>query len=180
MWTQLKLIDGVLSHVHAPGPTSDVLTVPVMPHSLQQQALQHSHNDPSAGHQGADKTLARLQEEYYWVNMSQDVERYCHEFVECQQAKLRLPSRAPLTSMPIGNPWKMVAVDVLTVPVTQKGSRYLLVVQDYFTKWADTIPLPDQSACTITTALIKLFSVLGMPDVVHSDQGHNFESAMLK
>ena len=31
------------------------------------------------------------------------------------------------------------------------------------------IPSLDQSACTITTALIKLFSVLGMPDVVHSD-----------
>jgi len=41
--------------MYAPGPTSDVLTVPVMPHSLQQQALQHSLNDPSAGHQGADK-----------------------------------------------------------------------------------------------------------------------------
>ena len=151
-----------------------------MPHSLQQQALQHSHNDPSAGHQGADKTLARLREECYWVNMSQDVERYCRECTECQQAKLPLPSKAPVTSMPIGKPWQMVAVDVLTVPVSQKGNRYLLVVQDYFTKWADAIPLPDQSACTITTALIKLFSVLGMPDVVHSDQGRNFESAILK
>jgi len=59
----------------------------------------------------------------------------------------------------------MIAVDVLTVPVTQKGNRYLLVVQDYFTKWADAIPLPDQSACTITAALIKLFLVLGMPDM---------------
>jgi len=72
------------------------------------------------------------------------------------------------------------AVDVLTAPVMQKGNHYLLVVQDYFTKWADAIPLPDQSACSITTAIIKLFSVLGMPDVVHSDQGCNFESAILK
>ena len=91
--------------MYAPGPTSDVLTVPVMPHSLQQQALQHSHNDPSAGHQGADKTLARLREECYWVNMFQDLERYCCECTECQQAKLPLPSKAPLTSMPIGKPW---------------------------------------------------------------------------
>ena len=48
------------------------------------------------------------------------------------------------------------------------------------TKWADAIPLPDQSAFTITTALINLFSAMGMPDVVHSDQGRNFESTMLK
>jgi len=74
----------------------------------------------------------------------------------------------------------MVAVDVLTVLVMRKGNRHLLVVQDYFTKWADVIPLPDQSACTITTALIKLFSVLGMPDAVHSDPGRNFESTILR
>ena len=59
LWTQLKLVDGVLCHVYTPGPTSDVLTVTVMPHSLQQQALQHSDNDRSVGHQGADKTLVR-------------------------------------------------------------------------------------------------------------------------
>ena len=91
-----------------------------------------------------------------------------------------MPSKAPLISMPIGKPWQMVAVDVLIVPVAQKGNCYLLVVQDYFTKRADAIPLPDQSACTITTVLIKLFSVLGMPDMVRSDQGHNFESTILK
>ena len=91
-----------------------------------------------------------------------------------------MSSKAPLISMPIGKPWQMVAVGVLIVPVTQKGNRYVLVVQDYFTKWADAILLLDQSACTITTVLIKLFFVLGMPDVVHSDQGRNFESTILK
>ena len=74
----------------------------------------------------------------------------------------------------------MVAVDILTVPVSTQGNRYLLVVQDYFTKWADTIPLPNQKASTITSALIKLFSTMGMPEIVHSDQGQNFESTILK
>ena len=74
----------------------------------------------------------------------------------------------------------MVAVDILTVPVSTNGNRYLLVIQDYFTKWADAIPLPNQSASTITATLIKLFSQMRMPDIVHADQGHNFESAILK
>ena len=52
---------------------------------------------------------------------------------------------------------QMVAIDVLTVPVTQSGNRYLLIAQGYFTKWADAIPMADHSASTITTALIKLF-----------------------
>ena len=82
--------------------------------------------------------------------------------------------------MPIGNPWQMVAVVILTVPVSTRGNRYLLVVQDYFIKWANTIPLSNQKASTITSALIKLFSTVGMPEIVHSDQGQNFESMIPK
>ena len=95
--------------------------------------------------------------------------------------KLALPGKAPLVSMPIGNPWQMVAVDILTVPVPSQGNKYLLVIQDYFTKWADAaILLPNQKAPTITSALIKLFSTIGMPQIMHSDQGRNFESTILK
>ena len=64
----------------------------------------------------------------------------------------------------------MIAVDVLEVPVS-RNNRYLLVIQDYLTKWADAIPLCDQTALSITTALVNLFSRFGIPDTVRSDQG---------
>ena len=47
-------------------------------------------------------------------------------------------------------------------------------MQDYFTKWGETIPLPGQTAARITGELIKLFSIYGYPD-----QGCNFESSIL-
>lgn len=74
----------------------------------------------------------------------------------------------------------MVVVDVLEVPVSHNQNQYLLVVQDYFTKWAQAIPMRDQTAARITEKLVKVFSVLGIPDVLHSDQGQNFESTILK
>ena len=74
----------------------------------------------------------------------------------------------------------MVAVDILTVPISTNGKKYLLVIEDYFTKWTTAIPLSNQSAATITSALINLFSQMGMPDAVYSDQGQSFESAILK
>ena len=74
----------------------------------------------------------------------------------------------------------MVAVDVLEVPISTKGNRYLLVLQYYFTKWADAIPLKNQTAATITEKLIQVFSVMGLPSILHSDQGHNFESTLLQ
>ena len=142
--------------------------------------MQKNHDIPSSGHLGADKTLSRLQTEAYWAGMSVDVEKYCRECIVCQRCKLSMPQKAPMSSVPIGKPWEMVAVDVLQVPISSQNNRYLLVVQDYFTKWVEAIPMPDQTAVRITNELVKLFSMLGLPQIVHSDQGQNFESTVLK
>ena len=174
------MVDGTLYRHFAPGPTAEPVTVPILPASLRKQALLQNHDAPSAGHQGPDRTLERLRQEAYWVNMARDVEKYCRECTTCQQTKPPAPQRVPLTNTPIGRPWQMVAVDILEVPVSSRNNRYLLVVQDYFTKWADAIPLRDQTANRITEELMKLFATYGQPEILHSDQGRNFESAILR
>ena len=61
-----------------------------------------------------------------------------------------------------------------------KGNRYILVVEDSFTKWLECYPMPDQKAETITEILVDIISRLGIPEFLHSDQGRNFESRLLK
>ena len=68
------------------------------------------------------------------MNMARDVNRHCQECVRCQWSKLTRPQHAPLTNIPIGKPWEMDAVDVLEVPLSRNNNRYLLVIQEYFTK----------------------------------------------
>lgn len=74
----------------------------------------------------------------------------------------------------------MIAVGILEVPISTKNNCYLLVVQDYFTKWVEAIPLPNQMAPLICAKLLKLFSTFGQPNILLSDQGHNFESTIFK
>jgi len=69
----------------------------------------------------------------------------------------------------------MVAVDILQVPISQSNNCYLLVIQGYMVKWAEAIPLPNQSAELITKELIKVFSRYGTPDILHSDQGRKVQ-----
>ena len=44
------------------------------------------------------------------------------------------------------------------------GNQYILVVQDYYSKWACTMPLPDQKPDRIVQILN--FTVVGRPDVL--------------
>jgi len=122
LWSQLAMVDNVLCRQYRPGPTHDTIVVPIIPASLQKEALQRNHDAPSYGHQGTEKTLERLRQEAYWVNMARDVEKYCRECAPCQQAKLPGPIRAPMTSIPIGRPWQMIAVDILEVPLSPNNN----------------------------------------------------------
>ena len=68
-------------------------------------------------------------------------------------------------------------MDVLgPLPTTEAGNKYLLIAADYFTKWVEAYPLPNQEATTVAEALVKNFVCqFGVPLIIHSDQGRNFE-----
>ena len=180
LWPQLMLRDGIVYRNYTPGPSSVSVTVPLVPVALQPLFLTQCHDSPQAGHLGAEKTVSRLRHLGYWVGMLQDAERHCQECSTCQEVKPPTPSRAPLTNVPIGQPWEMVAVDILQLPLSCQNNKYLLVIQDYFTKWAEAIPLPDQTANRITRELVHVFTRFGLPAILHSDQGANFESTILR
>ena len=71
-----------------------------------------------------------------------------------------------------------IAIDVLgPLPVSEDGNKYILIAMDYFTKWPEAYPLPNQEAVTVAKVLVEEFiSRFGMPIELHSDQGRNFES----
>ncbi|GBM28166.1 Structural maintenance of chromosomes protein 4 [Araneus ventricosus] len=51
-----------------------------------------------------------------------------------------------------------MALDILgPFPVTTKGNRYVLVLMDYFTKWPEAIPIPDQEASTVAEEHMKSY-----------------------
>ena len=67
------------------------------------------------------------------------------------------------------------------LPRTSRGNRYILTVVDHFTKHAEAYALPDQEAPTVVRAFLNEFvSRYGVPYVIHTDQGTNFESNLFK
>ncbi|GFY26820.1 retrovirus-related Pol polyprotein from transposon 412 [Trichonephila clavipes] len=52
---------------------------------------------------------------------------------------------------------------------------------DYFTKWPEVYPIPGSGSPTVAEAVVQHWiSRYGVPLQLHSDQGRNFVSAVLK
>ncbi|KRX63871.1 Retrovirus-related Pol polyprotein from transposon [Trichinella sp. T9] len=151
-----------------------------LPTSLRQRFLYAAHDAPAAGYFGISKTLARLGFVAYWQNMAKDIAEYCHTCDKCQQSKPPTPTPAPLQPFPIGRPWEPVSIDILEIPMSRHGNKYLLVLQDSFTKWLEALPMKDQTATTVARKLTAVFCRFGIPETLHSDHGVTFESETLR
>ena len=124
LWSQLCLHDGLACCQYTPSPSLNPVLVPLIPESCRHTILHRYHDTASAGHLGYQKTSAKVRQVGYWVGILQDIEKYCRECTTCQRTKPPMPTHAPLTTVPIGSPWEMVAVDILRVPVSQYNNRY--------------------------------------------------------
>ncbi len=57
----------------------------------------------------------------------------------------------------------------------------VLIICDYFTKWAEAYPIETQSAQeTVDSCLVDFFARFGVPRQFHSDQGGNFRANVTK
>ncbi|XP_061093063.1 uncharacterized protein LOC133125281 [Conger conger] len=179
MFPNLRLCDGVLQRGWKDAATGETLWQVVVPRALRETVLQSVHGAPGSGHFGVSKTLRRLRQGFYWGQHGRDVGDYCRRCDSCTARKGPTgTSHCQLQQFPTGCPMERVGIDVLgPFPRSEKGNRYILTAMDYFTKWPEAYCLPDQEAETIVDALVEgMFSRLGVPEVIHTDQGRNFES----
>ena len=68
----------------------------VLPAKKRQNALLESHAEPTAGHLGRAKTLARLSLYYYWPSMRQEAANFMRNCSICQQCKVQQTAPAGL------------------------------------------------------------------------------------
>ena len=155
----------------------------VVPRSSIGSVLQQLHSSPSGGHLGIFKTLEKVRSRFYWPGQRHDIEDWCRACELCAARKSPPRSnRAPMQQVLAGGPFQRVAMDILgPLPLTDRGNKYILVLGDYFTKWVESFPIPNMEAKTIANMFVGHFvSRFGAPDVLHTDQGRNFESALFK
>ncbi|VDI78350.1 Hypothetical predicted protein [Mytilus galloprovincialis] len=139
------------------------------------------HDDPVGGHFGVHRTLSRVSSRFYWAGYKENIEQWCKRCEICNSRKgPQKRARGAMKQYLVGAPLERVALDILgPLPITTSGNKFILVLTDYFSRWAEAYPIPNQEAETISKIFVDEFICrFGVPRQVHTDQGRQFESKL--
>ena len=148
-----------------------------VPHAAKQEILELAHYSAAGGHCGVQKTIDEFKQRFYWNHLAKDVHDWCMKCPNCNRNKTTKSNRASMQPIYTGEPFEPVAMDIIgPLPRTERGNCYILTVVDHFTKHVEAYPLQDQEAVFVARVFHKEFvSRYGVPYVIHTDQGTNFE-----
>ena len=176
---KFKLIDGILYRVI--NTNGELVRQLVVPEICIATVMTSLHNDME--HQGRDKTLSLVKDRFVWNGMTRDVETWITNCNRCIHVRRKKPTneRAALINIESSQPLELVCMDYLSLERSNGGYENSLVITDHFTRYAIAIPTRNQTAKTTTEAFFNNLVVhYGLPKRIHSDQGANFESKIIK
>lgn len=156
----------------------------VVPLECRKFVLSAAHEGLLAGHFSHRKTEIRVKEQFHWPGLTSDVRDYCRSCDKCQRmAPKGRVKPVPLKQMPImTEPFSRVAIDLVGPlnPPSSEGHQFILTLIDFATGFPEAMPLKDISSTSVAEALITIFSRVGIPKEILSDNGAQFKSELMK
>lgn len=150
----------------------------VLPSALRPDILAALHDN--MGHQGYERTMELLRTRVYWPGMYGEAKSYVSDCERCTMGRrpiLHTTSSHLLASRPL----EILAIDFTKLESASDGRDNVLVLTDVFSKFSQAIPTRDQQAITVAQVLVRdWFQRYGVPERIHSDQGRDFESKLVK
>ena len=144
---------------------------------LRQEVYRWSHEHPSAGHFGINSTYLRATQKFYWPSMHEFLRRRVRQCDVCL-AKIQKTSLHATRHQPRrhGYPGEVVYVDLVgPLPETDKGDKYIVTMQDGFSKFVGASTIPNKEAITVANAVVdNWITKYGCPSRIHTDQGREF------
>jgi hypothetical protein len=176
---KLQLV-GKLRHSQFGLEVTRTYTQMVVPRSLVVKCIEQHHE--MLGHSGQKKTLETCILAYYWPDMVQDVIEHCGDCHFCTARKDNVEHRR--FPMEVSDctywPWSRIHIDLCTeLPVTGGGHTTILVVKCAMTKWVELVPIRSKGMMDVALALSAVLSTWGVPDIIISDRGTEFNNSVL-
>jgi transposase InsO family protein len=99
--------------------------------------------------------------------------------VVCARNTMKRQGYHPLSSIHATLPFDHVSIDLCKMEMSGKGNNYVLVVKDVLTKFVVLRPLMSKTMEEVARQLYDIFTLLGFPKIIQSDNGREFKNQLM-
>jgi hypothetical protein len=138
----------------------------VIPPSMRKDMLDRIHE----GHLGSGKCKHRARRAVYWPNMNKEIETLVGNCTACLTFQKKQQKEPLQQQAKPHKPWHTVGADLFAL----RGKNYLLVI-DYDSNFPEVEELEQVDATCVILNMRKIFSRQGIPQVVYTDNGPQFD-----
>ena len=152
----LRVVNDILCRSFEDSSTGQSHLQQVVPTILRPKTLESIHISTTASHLGVTKTLEKLRARFYWPGHKKDVSVFVSSCLVCQQCNSPKQKHRPsLVNWPLSFLFDHIGIDFLGPLPISNGNSYIAFFVNQFTKWYESVPLPDQTAEMTATALLE-------------------------
>jgi hypothetical protein len=164
---------------HGPDPENDPI---VMPTTLV-YTLIHMYHDQNGHYPGINKTKQTIRLKYWWPTYRNDITSYINSCQFCQwRNRNRQNTNPPVQAYDLpAIPFGTTQIDLTELVRSRMGNLFILVIKCALTKYVELVPIIDKTPEEVAIALInRVFMRHGSPNVLISDNGHEFVNQILE
>ena len=147
-----------------------------LPESMVKEVWSLCHQSNLGGHRGLMRTLNKFLKGFFLLSAKQKICFLNGGCDSCLTKEQSMPARTgahvPLLAGYVG---EKLYVDLVTMSGTIRGNRYILMVEDSFSRYCQVYQIPNKEAHTMAKGLVDHhFNVYGLPNQLHLDNGREF------
>lgn len=152
---------------------------PYLTSPFRRAAFDRCHN---LSHPGARASLRLVASRYVWPNINKDCREWARCCVQCQRSKVSRHVKSPVGQFdqPTSR-FRHLHIDIIGPLPFSNGFSYCLTAIDRYTRWPEAWPMVTITAEEVSDKLVSgWIAHFGVPSIVTTDQGRQFESALFR